>query len=294
MNETYLFVYDMLNLPSEAKAIATEKVKLPEDLFHPPLFDVGFPPALIPLWGERANLTHLGLWKHWFVPGRQPSYVRFGVEGEGYVSELGRNFEQFVRILLVELMGEDEEVHDDIATFAEIVGVDDVEELFQFTYETGPYVGALVTLPQFGADSPLACFRNYHGFSKSGVGEAQDGLGYQGDFPHSNMSLTSESLSKVCGFEIRSKMLQERIAELSFKIPAWLNTNEQAHVFYELLEQNDLSGAWLSLNSSGWLFSEAREAILALAEQAQDANFSLLAKAWVEETHGFHKFVTKY
>jgi hypothetical protein len=58
---------------------------------------------------------------------------------------------------------------------------------------------------------------------------------------------------------------------------------EQHRVIDQCLESNDLSGAWMSINSPAWTPALARKAIQRLADHAVDPRFSVVSTAWLSE-----------
>jgi hypothetical protein len=59
----------------------------------------------------------------------------------------------------------------------------------------------------------------------------------------------------------------------------------QLEIFRQLLDTDDFAGAWLSLNSPGWRFGEARSAIKLLSAKVPDPEFAVLADAWSSLPH---------
>jgi hypothetical protein len=60
----------------------------------------------------------------------------------------------------------------------------------------------------------------------------------------------------------------------------WLATGAQREVFNDRLKKDDLGGAWLTLNSSGWKMRDATKAIQRLERKASEPGFSRWSRAW--------------
>lgn len=266
----YSRLFSFLSLPGVARDIAFRTLTVP---FYTdtPFNAYGFVPALIPLWATDSP-SYTGYWKHWFVPHREPTFVEVYVRDEYRAIEVARNFMQLMRRSVLTALTIEGAVTPDIQTFAMQVGITDVEleEIASLTQVSGDDDAGLLTLPAFVHAPPLAC---YHGRTK----------GYFGDFPHDGMALTEQNLYNICTFEV-SEDLYRRILDLPFA-PPWFTTTDQPLLFTQLLQQGNLQGAWMSLNSTGWRFLEAKKALKRLGEQSNTPGFDLLVEAWTEETH---------
>ena len=95
--------------------------------------------------------------------------------------------------------------------------------------------------------------------------------------------MTPSNLRRSCTLEFTPAQVAQ-IANLA-DAPPWFSTTDQPSTFDALLEARDFSGAWMSLNSSGWPFSRAKQAMEALAVAAGDAQLELLASAWCGQPH---------
>ncbi len=67
--------------------------------------------------------------------------------------------------------------------------------------------------------------------------------------------------------------------------PPWFKVARQREVFDACLRAGDYQGAWMSLNSPGWRFSEAGVALAELAQRTGDPILRLLSEAWNSERH---------
>ena len=248
-----------LRLPPEAAKIASGKLKLGIDQIAAPPPQYRFPPALIPLWLEDyGEPTFVGVWKHWFTPGRSPTFVQVDLGNHCWVTEHARTFEQLVLKLIGPNEDPDEGLDEDKSRLAKRFGIDedDLPDL------------DITEHPAFSVDFPIWL--------------TADGTGYTGDFPYSKMPMDEERLRRSCGLELFGEI--DRIAKLP-GAPPWFRKARQAEVFDSLMATGDHSGAWMSLNSPGWDIESMRRAVSRLADSANDPEFRRLADAWQAQKH---------
>jgi hypothetical protein len=74
-------------------------------------------------------------------------------------------------------------------------------------------------------------------------------------------------------------------AAQSGSAPIWFDPPSQNEAFDGLLKQGDHLGAWMSLNSHGWEFAAAKDALRRLAARASDDAFSAVTEAWCAIDH---------
>lgn len=207
---------------------------------------------------------YCGIWRHWFVD-RKPTFVKFFVEG-GFAIEVARSVEQFLCLVILLAIVENDGVSPEIERFAQAVGIRNLAEIDRLSLESGDSPQGLSTLPEFRGNLPL-----------ESVARPEE---YTGDFPAllSESSLQYTNLS--CEFEISSDAL--RGLQESRDVPSWLSSGEPRRVHFDRCVDNGRIGeAWLTLNSKGWTILEARAAISKLAEVAHDPNFTALASSWL-------------
>lgn len=269
MVEDYQQVLRCLGVPQLALQSAAGTVELPLDLTIP-FHHYGFPPALLPLWSTEAAIYH-GYWKHWFCP-RKLTVVEMDVSQKRETREIARDFSQLIRQMTLLSISWSEGVTPAIraSTAQTSIGDQEVKLMEKAITVSGDHPQGWLTLPGFAEDPPLPC--------------VPDGLGYHGDFPFRGMALTEDNVRHICTFEVDDALRRE-IVSLSFA-PPWFLTDEQAPVFERLLGRSDHAGAWMSLNSTGWRFEEAKEALRELGRQVDVPDFGLLVDAWISEAHG--------
>ena len=269
----YQSLYDALPLPQAAIDIAFRNIALPFYSAENSFDGYGFVPALLPLWTGDGIPTYTGYWKHWFGT-RQMTLVQVNVEEFYGTREVARTFPQLACEAVLCSIESIHALTPEITEFGTKAGLalaemQQIEEAWQ---EHGNEAAGLISLPAFASAPPLACFWEEDGYQ-----------GYAGDFPHGAMELTEEAVRNMCTEEA-SPELHRRITALPFA-PAWFTTKTQAPVFDALLQQGDYQGAWMSLNSTGWRFAEAKDALHRLARAANVPGLDLLAAAWAAVPH---------
>lgn len=270
--DEYRRLYDFLRLPQAATDIALGTITLPPYNRETPFDAYGFLPALLPLWiGDGPSYT--GYWKHWFGT-RRMTLVEVTVENNRRTQEVARDFGQLACEVALYAVADAEKLTPQIKAFGVRAGVgeDELGQIEQVWRRWDDERAGLLSLPRFASAPPLACLR---------VGK--DYVGYTGDFPHDGMALDEGTLRNMCTPEA-SRELNARIAALPFA-PPWFTTDEQAPVFRQLLGEGDYLGAWMSLNSNGWRFLEAMDALDELARVSAVPGLDLLAAAWSAVPH---------
>lgn len=264
----YQQVLQFLEAPQLAVQVAAGRIQLPLDLTVP-FRHYGFPPALLPLWSTGA--IYHGYWKHWLSP-RKITIVELDVAQKRRAHEVARNFPQLIRQMTLFDICWNEEVTATVRASARETDISDqeIEQMARAVAVYGDHPDGWLTLPSFAEGPPLPC--------------VPDGKGYHGDFPFEGMALTKENVRHICTFEA-DEVLRREIVALPFA-PPWFLTDEQAPVFKQFMEQGDYAGAWMSLNSTGWLFAEAKAALKELGERVDVPGFGLLVDAWTGEAHG--------
>lgn len=263
----YEAVLEGLNLPIDAQRCARGEIRFPVPDIEVPFGSYGFPPALIPLWSRGSGPEYYGFWIHWFVD-RKPTLVRVEITQGYLVQEIARTFEQLASLIVLEAIVMRDGVSPEIETFAHRCGVD-LNAIDAISQESGDDASGLLQLASFAEQPPANLLVT--------------GVKYEGDFPFAGMEATPERLRTICTLETPIE-LRSAIAAMP-KAPAWFLTDSEPTVFYSALERADFAEAWMSLNSAGWKFSDAKIALRALSEVAGDDRFRKVASAWIEQPH---------
>lgn len=281
----YNQVYRSQLLPDVVAALARGDIALP---FHVerPWSTLPFPPALIPLWSEGDALV--GYWKHWFTP-RQPSFVRLVRNGRHFrvvPIEIARSIEQLA--VLIEFEAELAGVRNYTNTTPLLWEVarlssSDRSEVLRATADGNATMSSLLAHPRFSPDAPLGCYCDvpFVLLDEPYSAESYQARDYTGTFPTDfNLSLPLLLDSSEYDLGVYTNPL---LGELASQIP-WLISTEKETLrsrFDSLLGENDLRGAWMTVNSLG-RSDEVSYCLFKLAEAARDDLLTLVAKSWRE------------
>jgi hypothetical protein len=266
----YVAIYRDLGIPEVAIRCALGELRVPYLGVDQPAALYGFPPAFVPLWSDQDGPFYVGYWKHWLVSDRQLTIVRMTIEEKRTVRESARTFEQLVRVVAMETLCMLGQKSDLLEHFAAEAGFEeDLELIDEITMRTGSDPRGLLELDAFRSNAPLSCFPG--------------GVGYSGDFPHAAMPVNERTIANTCGFEI-AEDLRKRIQDLGLE-PPWSDAKNQVATFRTLMAKRDYSGAWMSLNSPGWKFVEAKSALMSLTQEVEDENVRRLAEVWCSLDH---------
>lgn len=264
----YEKVYRALGLPRTTLEVALGTIPLPFADASAPYSLYGFPPALIPIFSESSGPAYHGFWRHPLVP-RAMTFVRLSVEAGYRAREIARTTDQLFTRIGLTAIGVEDCVTPEVERFANGVGLHDLAALHRLWLQVSDSLPHLRGRPPFDRDCPLACFD-----------APRD---YDGDFPSVATVERGGDLRRYCALEV-DRELQQRIAARP-DAPPWFTSRDQATTCRALLEAGDLAGAWMSLNSPGWRFADAKLALRALADAAHDAELSVIAEAWTAEQH---------
>lgn len=278
----YRRVLEQAQVPSTVIHMTFGGQYTPQRDTEPPLDTYGFVPALLPLWAGRGPM-YTGYWKHWFST-RQMTVVEVMVEEGRCTREVARSQEQLFCEIVLSAMGDAGGMTDNIRGFGKRVDLSpaEMEQIESLWNDWGCEREGLLEMAAFSANPPLACLDGEEHYSRC-----------TGDFPYDGKSLDEAALRTLCTFEVSHEQLPA-LAALPYA-PPWFpaalqkpvsqTDSPQEPVFNYCLSLKDYSGAWLSLNSSGWTFLTAKAALHRLAEESKEAGLDLLAAAWSAVPH---------
>lgn len=233
-----------------------DQYKLHKDFFY------AFPPVLLPIFEDNGGPVLRGLIRHWFVQ-RDTVYVKFLLEA-GMFLEAGRNAQQVIADMILQMDMVKEAITPEIASFAEEVGFDNPQAIDDFAEEYGDNPADYHRLEIFARDLPLSY--------------APDLNAYKGDFPAAERLVNTPQLEKACAFE----------ADASPDIPGvdwpvWLiEDTDKQKLFDQFFKEKAFDKAWLTLNSRGWKIADAIIALQRLQAVEQDPLFHLISENWIQ------------
>jgi hypothetical protein len=262
-------VFDALGLSPVARDFALGRLPLPSLTETVPFPAAGFPPALVPIWLRPTGLEYFGYWKHFFT-SRHVSVVSTAAEDGFLVVEVARSVEQFFAYECLRQLAIWDGVRPAIERFARDTGVDLVE-LERIFRDLGDDPDVVFKRPPLNRDDlPWIAVR-------------RSGETYRGDFPSPAMVPDADVLRATCTLEYTPELLAKFAALPT--APPWFRSTDQPALFQELLAAKDYQGAWMTLNSSGWYFVQAKGALAMLADAAGSKELGVLAEAWIGEPH---------
>ncbi|MDH2433996.1 hypothetical protein QCD60_15625 [Pokkaliibacter sp. MBI-7] len=257
----YIDLFANLNYDPRIVGIVSGALRHPESYVmqnvEPPIIL----PAVLPMWCESINTT--GILRHWFSSNRSETYIVQKPEFKYAVDEIAVTVDQLVALeSYISIANKDGKVSESVKKFSSPFSTVKIIELVELFEKYDLDEGKLSELHYFKGNMP-------HCFCEGD---------YSGNFPVYSNSISSITLRNSCTIEYRMDELQE-ISKLEYA-PEWFKVNNQEPLFYKLLLSNDLAGAWMCLNSNGWLFKDAKKAIKRLADQANDRDFHILTESW--------------
>lgn len=259
-------VFGILNLPSVLEKCSSGMIESPLATFSASACWYGFPPALIPIWSDGSGPNYIGMWKHWFVE-REPTFVKMYVGSGRLTIEIARTPEQLCSLIIMMSISEQDKVSQKAIEFSKQTGIVDLQEINQVSMDSGDDPHGFIMLDQFKFKTPLESVAN--------IAE------YSGEFPVGKFGMHHSWWLRSTSFEIPEHILKSWPADIP--MPPWLDITRQNNVvlFNKYLSAGNLAYAWLTLNSTGWTICDARLAIEALREKANDSRFDLLVRTWL-------------
>ncbi|WP_146118150.1 hypothetical protein [Pseudomonas poae] len=255
---------EALALPDTLLACADGRISPPIFTLDTPAQWYGFPPALIPLWSSGSRPFYIGYWKHWFVD-REPCFVKMYVAAGHLTVEIARTPAQLMGVMAMMSIGVEDGVTPELEQFAQAVGLDCVPALEAQSLKTGDDPQGFANIALFSQKTPLESI--------------VDGAApYTGDFPNPVDSRRTW-WETSCSFEILDRPMP---MPAHGQLPAWFDPDrEKKPLFDDYLSDGRLDYAWLTLNSTGWSITDARQALVALQERADDRGFDAVVAYWL-------------
>lgn len=235
-----------------ASKIVDREVDLPFSWIHVPENTYNFLPAMIPLWHEDSQTV--GYWVHWLIPERKPILGIMTPEDEYRFTPMASDFFQllvkylFKAIVLNE--GVPEKTHELIQNLG--ISKSDVDRMVELS-EDGDFDLNILPLLDCTKERPRRHETIFQDFKDS----------------------------FVCSVELEEEEINE-----SYKLGLfWLKSDDPEGDFQKLVEQGEFVKAWLLLNSNGWLFSSAKNALKKLIKEYDDPLFHQAGNLWINCGH---------
>ncbi len=264
INHHLAAVLDALQVGRTLAACAEGRVCLPVITLESPAHWYGFPPALVALCSDGSGPNYIGYWKHWFVD-REPCFVRMYV-GAGHTAyEIARTPAQLMGVLAMMSISVEDGATPELEQFARAVGLDCLEALAAQSLKTGDDPQGFANVALFSQKTPLESI--------------VDGAApYTGDFPNP-FDAGRAWWETSCSFEILDRPMP---MPAHGQLPAWFDPDrEKKPLFDDYLSAGRLDYAWLTLNSTGWSITDARQALVALQARADDRGFDAVVDYWL-------------
>ena len=256
--------FEALGLPAVLVDCADASIRPPICTLDAPAQWYGFPPALIPLWSDGSRPTYIGYWKHWFVD-REPCFVKMYVASEHMTIEIARTPAQLMAVLAMMSISVEDGVTPELEQFAHAVGLDCLVALEAQSLKTGDDPQGFANVELFRQKTPLESITD-------------GGAPYTGDFPNP-FDPGRAWWETSCSFEILDRQMP---MPASGQLPAWFDPDrEKMPLFEDYLRAGRLDYAWLTLNSTGWSITDARQALVALQARADDRGFDAVVAYWL-------------
>ena len=174
-------------------------------------------------------------------------------------SEIARREDQLSQIFVANLIVLQDEVTEDVLWIAKHLGVENIDEIDKITMISGDDPEEFSALSSFKRSEPLS---------------SCDPADYDGEFPTHGQT----GGRYQCYFEYAEGLLDD----LS-EVPEWIDPDtDKLDLFNRFLDESRLDYAWLTLNGTGWRYSETAAALDRLRKSApEDENFRMMADIWI-------------
>ncbi|MET4083682.1 hypothetical protein ABIB40_003654 [Pedobacter sp. UYP30] len=256
-------IYNELGVEKTLIDLSNQKIEIPylDTYNNPDQYWYPHPPVLIPLFiGHGAS--YKGILCHFFSP-RKRSYIEYELEW-GFMLEFARNVDQIYAQMVLDMDMVAEGLDDKILKFCDDVKFKESGEVDIFADKYGNVISDYNKLIHLVENTPLTYL--------------EDITSYTGNYPSSETVLNEKQVYNACSFEITNINFLRNIPNL----PRWLITgNPQKDLFDELINNDDLKGAWLTLNSTGWLLKDVAKGLEKLKSKTDDNLFHLVADNWI-------------
>lgn len=251
----YREIFEQLDMSERLTEVALGETELPSWSIEVDNEPEGFLPAMVPIW--REDTSYYGVWVN---PITGSFYYGYSNPETDYrVSKLSDTSSGFIFLYLFNEISINGMV-DEVRHAADVLGVEGIEDIHE-TY-------------------------NQHGFNPESYIKLQSivndfGLNDVYGSPLFSLPGSSKDIESYCSVEVP----EDAISTLAY-LPEWFDRSRVEALFYRYIDCGNANLAWLTLNSNGWPFSQAKVAFSAMAEKFPD-NFFLnrLAELWCSFSH---------
>ncbi|RMP14548.1 hypothetical protein ALQ29_04841 [Pseudomonas marginalis pv. marginalis] len=179
--------------------------------------------------------------------------------------EIARTPAQLMGVLAMMSMSLEEGVTPELERFARAVGLDCLDALDAQSLKSGDDPKGLANVETFKTLTPLESI-------------SDGATPYTGSFPNPS-DPTTDWWKSSCYFEVVDKHMP---VPKGVELPAWFDPErEKKPLFEDFMQAGRLDCAWLTLNSTGWSIADARQALVALQERADDKAFDAVVAYWL-------------
>jgi hypothetical protein len=259
-------ILEKLKVDSNLKELVSKATSIPYLDDYNPINTYWYPhpPCVVPLFvGYGASYN--GIINHFFLE-RSNSFVELSLE-RGNIIERALNFKQLATYLVLRMIIIKDDLTEDIIQFAKKIGLNEYEDINQFTIDYGDYDKHFDKLVHYKDNLPLSVIKN--------IDE------YKGDFPSSYNNINEKQLYNACAYEVTEEAYN--LIKDNHDCPPWLHENsDKKTLFANFINNNQLKEAWLTLNSKGWLLKDVATNLELLKTKANNELFSLVADNWIK------------
>ncbi|WP_034341732.1 hypothetical protein [Deinococcus misasensis] len=218
------------------------------EVFEIPYYPYGSVPGMIPLMSWMGiGPVYYALWIPWYSD-RTPYFVVSHLCESYKVKRIANTEEEFIKYLLFEML--DLGINFDILeNLANNFGIFNIKDLISY-------------------------------YSKYGHPNEVKGPNFENTKEILLGSNKNSDLHDLAGLEVEENKIEQLF---NLNKPAWLTNENKLELYNHYIKQGNIKYAWLTLNSEGWLFSDARIAVAQMLNIIQDDVFNLQLSSWLED-----------
>lgn len=226
------------------------------------------PPFLIPLLIDRdSDPITICLAKHWFT-NTGVTYVTHIFDYTRQTLEVARNINQLITFFIISIGGDDD--NKNIEKVGALWKKQISKEMISFVDTYGDDINKAINLEVMKSAIPLNIVISPER--------------YNGNAFANKKIFIEKNINNICSYELVDNLHIEACKNKGIIIPEWLlEGKNKKELFFKYYEQNLLSEAWLTLNSTGWKFDDVVWALNLLKNKSKDLLFREYADMWIED-----------